>query len=258
MLGVEPERRQDFRQWSNDMVSLGASMEMPPPEEASRQNQSRAELFAYLEEIIAERRREPQDDLISAMIRAEEEADTLTAEEVMSMTVLLLIAGNETTTNLIGNATIVLRDYPEVREQLKADPTLIPDFIEETLRYNGPVLGLFREATQEVELSGVTIPQGAFVMPLYASANHDETVFPNPEEFDLLRENKKHVAFGFGIHFCLGAPLARLEACIAFEEIFKRIPNAVITDDKVNWIDSFILRGVRTLPMKTLAAHTVD
>lgn len=257
MLGVEPERRQDFRQWSNDMVSLGASMEMPPPEEASRQNQSRVELFAYLEEIIAERRREPQDDLISAMIRAEEEADTLTAEEVMSMTVLLLIAGNETTTNLIGNATIVLRDYPEVREQLKANPTLIPDFIEETLRYNGPVLGLFREATQEVELSGVTIPQGAFVMPFYASANHDETVFPNPERFDLLRENKKHVAFGFGIHFCLGAPLARLEACIAFEEIFKRIPNAVVTDDKVNWINSFILRGVRTLPMKTSAAHTV-
>lgn len=253
MLGIEPERHEDFRRWSNDTVSLGSNPLSPSEADIVRVTKSHEELFAYLAEVIEKRREAPEDDLISAMIRAEEEEDVLTAQEVMSMTILLLIAGNETTTNLIGNAMIALDERPKLRERIQADLSLIPDFIEEALRYNSPVIGLFREATETVQLGDATVPKGSIVLPLFASANHDANVFENPGSFDIDRANKKHLSFGFGIHYCLGAPLARLEARIAFEEIFRRLPQITMAEKRVGWVESFILRGPTTLPMKVAA-----
>lgn len=253
MLGIESERREDFRRWSNDTISLSGTNFLTPGDELPRVVESRRQMYEYLTEKIEERRASPGDDLISAMVLAQEEGERLTAEEVVGMTVLLLIAGNETTTNLIGNAFAVIQQHPDLWQQIQADPSIIPAFLEEVLRYNGPVLGLFRLVQEDTELSGVEINKGAFVMPLFAAANRDGIVFENPDQFDMYRPaNRKHIAFGFGIHFCLGAPLARVEARIAFEQLVSRLPAVQFLNKDVEWINSFILRGTRALPMKVV------
>lgn len=177
----------------------------------------------------------------------------LTAAEILSLTTLLLIAGNETTTNLIGNSVLALLDHPETLARVEKDPSLIPQVAEETVRYDGPVQGIFRQATQDVELSGATIPTGSLVFPLFASADRDERQFPDPDRFDITRNTNEHIAFGFGIHFCLGAPLARLEAKVALEEMAARFRRWSRTEEQVTRIDSFFLRGPKTLPL-TFAA----
>ena len=247
MLGVEPEHRERFKLWSNDIML--ATSRTYTPEEEQRIRNSLAEFRAYFEDTIAARRKDPRQDLTTALIQAEEENQTLTSLEVLSLLTLLLVAGNETTTNLIGNTMLSLLAHPEQLAALQADRSLIANTVEETLRYAGPVQGVPRQATQDVEIAGTTIPAGALVFPLFASANRDERKFTDAERFDIRRNTEGHLAFGFGIHFCLGSQLARLEARVAFEELLQRFSSFSAKDDSTTWTDSFVIRGPKTLPL---------
>lgn len=249
MLGVDPQDRADFKRWSDDAINVPPVRDLGD-EEVSRILRSRREFRAYFEAMIAERRLRPREDLISDLCRTEVPAEPLSPDEVLAMTVLLLIAGNETTTNLIGNGTLALLDHPEALGRLREEPRMIPAFIEEVLRYNGPVKMLTRRATEDVTLSGVTLPRGAIVVPLVAAANRDPEVFADPDRFDITREGRGHVTFGFGIHFCVGAPLARLEGRIAFGEILRRFPPFSRESGQLSWTPSIALRGLRALPLR--------
>ena len=247
MLGVKPEDRADFKRWSDDIVL--ATNRMFTAEDEKRIRESIAEFRVYFQDVITERRKEPREDLTTALIQAEEEDQKLNEWEVLSLLTLLLVAGNETTTNLIGNMMLALLGHPEQMEKLRADPSLIPNAIEETLRFDGPVQGLVRQLTQDVEIAETTLPANTLVFPLVASANRDERKFANPEQFDISRDTEGHIAFGYGIHYCLGAQLARLEAKIAFEELFAQFPSLTETDAPITRMESLIVRGPKSLPL---------
>ncbi len=243
ILGIDPERREDFKRWSDSMVFSGALSG------GGALQTSQDEFRAYFSNVIDARRHEPRDDLISALTRAEE-AETLSPQEVMAFTILLLIAGNETTTNLIGNAMLALLDHPGEMDRVSQDLSLVPGMVEEALRYESPVQLIMRTTTQDSEIGGTLVPRGAVVIPMYASANRDERQFPEPDRFDITRRNSRdHVAFGYGPHFCLGAPLARLEAQVAFEELLGRLSSLQRLEEKVEWLPSPLIRGPKRLPM---------
>lgn len=248
MLGVERARLHDFKRWSDDIV-LATSR---PRDEAvrARIRASGAQFRAYMEEMIARRRREPAEDLITALVRAEEERDMLSAAEILALAVLLLLAGNETTTNLIGNAVCTLLAHPAELAKVRTDPALIPATIEEVLRYESPVQVIFRQTACAVELEGGKLPAGATVFLLLGSANRDERKFPEPDRFDVSRNPQDHLAFGYGIHLCLGAPLARLEGRVALEALLFDCPPFTCTQQHLPRIASLIVRGVQTLPLR--------
>lgn len=247
ILGVEAERYEDFKRWSDDVVLLMSGSTSESEREALRADLEA--LTAYFHEIIDARRKEPRNDLISMLVRAESADQSLTPEEVMSFTGLLLIAGNETTTNLITNGTLALLENASELEKVRTDRSLIPNMVEEALRYDSPVQFLFRSTTQDVEVAGTTIPQGSIVLPLYASANRDERKFQHPDRFDVARNTQGHLAFGLGIHFCLGAPLARLEARVAFEALIECFPDLRRTGKPIERVDSPFLRGIKRMPL---------
>lgn len=210
------------------------------------------ELIGYVNEAIEYRRSDPGDDLLSALIHLEEDGDSLDHSELLSMVQLLLIAGHETTVNLIGNGMIELMRHPDEQRRLVDDPALLPTAIEEMLRFNGPVETPFpRFAYDSVEMGGQRIPQGDVVIPVLMAANNDPEQFPDPEVFDIGREPNRHVAFGSGIHYCLGAPLARLEARTVIGALLDRHPGISIAVDDIDlhWNSGFFLRGVRELPI---------
>jgi cytochrome P450 len=209
------------------------------------------ELGAYLSRVLEERRRRPRDDLLSALLAAEVEGERLGQEELLGFAFLLLIAGNETTTNLISNATLLLDLHRDQRERLVADPALIPGAVEEFLRYDPPVQGLARTTTRPVTLHGVTIPEERKVLLLFASANRDERRLRDPDRFDVTRDPNPHLAFGYGTHFCLGASLARLEARVAFEELLARLPDYRVRPGPVARLCSGPIRGALRLPILT-------
>lgn len=205
-----------------------------------------------LRKLIAERRREPRDDLISALVQAEEAGDKLNEHELIATLFLLLIAGYETTVNLIGNGALALLQHPQERERLEGDPALAGSAIEEVLRYTSPLdLASQRFAREDVAIRGVNISQGDVVVVVIGSANHDETQFPDPEKFDITREPNKHLAFGQGLHFCIGAPLARMEGQIALMTLFRRFPNLRLAQapESLRWRKSLIVRGLVELPV---------
>lgn len=248
LLGVEPERREDFKRWSDDVVrSIGPTMEL----DGSRLQQSFFDLGAYFYQAVEERRRERRNDLISALVAAHEDQDALSSMEVLNFCVLLLIAGNETTTNLIANAMLALAKHPDQAEALRANPALIPSMVEESLRYDGPVQGIYRTATRDVTLGGTTIPAGDKVLVLFASADRDEAQFPNAAGFDITRTPNNHIAFGYGIHFCLGAALARLEGRVALDEVLERFPSWEVDTDNAVQARTSTVRGWESLPVKT-------
>jgi cytochrome P450 len=209
-------------------------------------------LIRRLRKLIAERRREPRDDLITALVQAEEAGDRLSEGELVAMIVLLLIAGYETTVNLIGNAALALIQHPEQRELLQQNPALRDSAIEELLRYTSPLdMASQRFAREDVGVDSVTIAQGHLVIAVLGSANRDESQFPDPDTFDITREPNRHVAFGQGVHFCLGAPLARLEGQIALMTLFRRFPNLRLAQEpeRLRWRKSLIVRGLEELPV---------
>lgn len=246
MLGVPTRDAPRFREWSSALVASGAlSSETPVfiPEAV--------QLAQYLAALIAERRAAPQDDLISALLAAREQGDSLNDTELLGTTLLLLVAGHETTANLIGNGTFALLQHRDQWEALKADPTLVRGAVEELLRLVNPVQLVNRYAADDLVIAGVTIPQGSHLMLLVASADHDPDFAEHPEDLDVRRGAKQHVAFGQGIHYCLGAPLARLEGEIAFGTLLRRLPNLrlAIAPEAVVWRPAVELRGMNALPV---------
>jgi hypothetical protein len=246
LLGVPPEDRVKFHDWSG---VLAASLDPLVPESiAGRVGGAREGLHAYLREIIALRRREPRADLISALVAVEERGDVLSEPELVVMCTLLLIAGHETTVNLIGNGMQALLRHPEELARLRADPGLLPSAVEELLRFDSPVQMTGRIATEQLEIDGHVISQGQWVLPLLGAANHDPAQFPDPDTLDISRAPNNHVAFGRGIHFCLGAPLARLEGQIAIGALVRRFPNLTLAGEPVRR-NQITLRGLASLPV---------
>ena len=252
MIGVESARLADFKRWSDVVVHYAAG-----PGRANRFApefiDTMCELTRYLRGVTRERRENPQDDLISTILTSQEGEDGLSEFEVVMFVTLLLVAGNETTTNLIGNAVGALLDHPHELARVAADPTLIPSLIEETLRFDAPIQLVFRNATRDTELAGVGIPSGAWVVPLLGSANRDERRFEDPDRFDVARNPQGHVGFGFGPHFCLGASLARLEATAALEALVPVLPTLRKTDAGPARVDSFLVRGPSQLELAPAA-----
>jgi len=253
LLGVEPERSADFKRWSDCAVAAatGGAGSIGPVKVL----EAFSELSHYLIDIVERRRRQPQDDLISTLIRAEEGETALTPVEVVMFTLLLLVAGNETTTNLLGNTLLALMEHPEELARVRRDPSRIPALVEEALRYDGPIQFLFREVTQDIELGDAKIPAGTMVIPLLGSANRDEAQFPRADRFDVSRNTQGHLAFGLGIHFCLGASLARLEARVALEELLPRFASFERSEPRVQYVDSYVVRGPKRLPLRVAEAR---
>jgi cytochrome P450 len=246
LLGVPPEDRATFHDWS---ATLAASLDpLISTDLMDRAWESRNALHQYLREIIAERRRAPRNDLISALVAVEERGDTLREPELVVMCTLLLIAGHETTVNLIGNGMLALLRHPDQLARLRADPSLITSAIEELLRFDPPVQMTGRLLLEDVELGGQHIPKGDFVLPLIGAACHDPAQWDNPERLDITRNPNPHVAFGRGIHFCLGAPLARVEAQIAIGKLLERCPELHLAGMPVRR-EQITLRGLQNLPV---------
>jgi len=246
MLGVPSEHRERFRRWSDAVASNG--MGRNRDESAER---GVAELREYLAEEIERRQFERGDDLISALVAARDDDEKLSSDELLAFVVLLLVAGNETTTNLIGNGLLALARNPDQYQRLRRDPALIPSAIEEMLRYDSPVQMLLRFAQRDTEVGGTRIEAGAVVAVIFGAANRDPASFSEPERFDVAREPNDHLAFGDGIHFCIGAPLARLEARIAFEAMVERFGTIALAEPSVplSYRGSFVTRGLRELPL---------
>ncbi|MEU4694232.1 cytochrome P450 [Actinoplanes sp. NPDC023714] len=244
LLGVPADDRDEFRDWSNVIVAGSQSGDRLEP--AIRA------MVAYIAALIAERRSSPGPDLLSGLIQVRDSEDRLTEEELSSMVFLLLIAGHETTVNLIGNGTSLLLRDREQWDRLRAEPALLPTAIEEFLRYEGPVeTSTFRVATEDLEIGGTRIRAGEPVVIVLLSANRDEDRFPDADVLRLDRAQNPHLAFGHGIHYCLGAPLARLEAQIAFTQLMDRHPGlrlAVPAED-LRWRPGLLLRGLHELPV---------
>ncbi len=251
MLGIELARQADFKRWSDSLVQ---SLNHPTDEVVRTEIQRNiGELRSYLEQIIQKRRTEPGEDLITAFVQAEEERQTLTSIEILGLTVLLLAAGNETTTNLIGNAVLALLAHPEELAKVRADRTSISALVEEVLRYDSPVQVVYRQATQDIELAGGKVPAGATVLALLGAANRDERKFPDPDRFEVARNPSDHVGFGYGIHYCLGAPLARLSGRVALDALLFDCPPFTQVRGQVPRIAAFLVRGPQTLPLRFAA-----
>ena len=247
MLGVPVPDRHKFHRWSNTIVSTvptrwGMLMAIP----------SLIAFLRYIRRLVRIRRADPQDDLVSALVLAREAGDQLSEDELLGMVSLLLIAGHETTVNLIGNGMLALMEHPAEMDRLRDEPALIKPAVEELLRYDGPLeTATERYAREDVALGGVTIPRGEMVFAALASANRDERQFDQPDRLDLSREPNRHLAFGQGVHFCLGAPLARLEGQIAINSLLRRIPDMRlgVSPQALRRRPGLVLHGWKSVPV---------
>ncbi len=240
LLGVPLTDQEKFRQWSE--VIVGTDIE--------KGLAAKQEMGTYFLSIVAQRQQQPQDDLISALLTAEVDGERLPEIEILGFCVLLLVAGHETTTNLLGNAILCFDEHPEAADELRANPTLLPNAIEEILRYYSPVHAFPRRVAVDTVLQGQKLKEGDFLLPMFASANRDEKQFPHADIFDIHRTPNRHLAFGHGIHFCLGAPLARLEARVVLQRMLERftsirVDRSAALERKV----SGIIYGLQSLPI---------
>jgi cytochrome P450 len=247
MLGVAPDRVEDFERWSDDIMRL-PSLVGDPDENLAVSFRGMRDLEAYFRDLVAERRTAPTGDLLSLMVHATEDGTRLSEPEVIAQCAVLLIAGHETTTNLIGNAMLALLRNPGELARLQARPDLAESAVEEFLRYDGPVAATARQATRDVTLSSGVIPAGAVVMTVLPAANHDPAVFADPDRLDVGRGDTRHIAFGFGPHACLGLALARMEARIALTALLARYPRMELASAPSRAV-SWSFRGVTSLPV---------
>jgi cytochrome P450 len=247
LLGIPSERRDDFKRWSDALVSGQFN------EDEERRNALMTEIrgmYNYFGQVLEQRRQHPEDDLVSALLAAEVGGEHLSDTELLGFCALLLVAGNETTTNLIGNSILCFDQYPETVERLRNDWALIPAAVEEALRYLSPVKAMTRFTSVETTIGDQRLGAKQAVIAWIAAGNRDEAQFPDPDRFDIQREPNRHLAFGHGIHFCLGAPLARLEARIALNAMLERFPGQWhVPDVPLVPIQSSIVFGVKNLPM---------
>ncbi len=246
ILGVPAEDNHKFHRWTKTLLSAGTNMNyfvvIP----------TMMRFMGYLKKLIKERRAHPKDDLVTALVQAKDGSDQLSGDEVLAMIFLLLVAGHETTVNLIGSGSLALLEHPDQLEKLRSEPVVIKPAIEELLRFVCPVeMATERYAREDITIAGTTIPRGELVLAVIGSANRDANYFDNPDSLDITRENNKHLAFGHGVHFCLGASLARLEGQIAISTLVQRMPNLrlSIAPDQLRWRSGFILRGLEALPV---------
>jgi cytochrome P450 len=252
LLGVPPKDRAQFKQWSNRRARV-----LEPtitPAEMRIAYEAALELDAYFLDIIAQRRKEPRDDLISSLVAVEDAGDTLTHDEMLGMLRLLLIAGNETTTNLLGNGMLALLRHPDQLQWLRDHPEHMPTAIEELLRYDSPVQIDGRTVLEDTEVAGRRLHKGQSVVLLMGAGNRDPEVFSNPEQLHLMRKESPHIAFGRGIHHCLGAPLARAEGRIAFTALLERFNELQLLTPQPHFRDNIVLRGLRSLPLRAKSA----
>jgi len=248
LMGAPEEDLESIKTWSDRLAAyLGGAVD-------DRDNFAEASvgllaLVDYFRTLLRERERAPRDDLMSLMLRAEHEGDRLTRDEVVANCILLLFAGHETTTNLVGNGIFHLLRHPAQAALLRADPSLLHGAVEELLRYDGPVPATMKVATADVRIRGRTIHRGDMVVPFLASANRDPRQFPDPDTLDVRRQPERHVAFAAGIHYCLGAWLARLEARVVLDTVFRRLPGLALAPGEPQWKPMIFLRGLEALPV---------
>ncbi|MFD0267314.1 cytochrome P450 [Streptomyces sp. NPDC127106] len=246
LLGVPVDDRHEFQHWTDRMLMRGAE----PPDPAVV-NEAWQHMRAYVTGLIRDKRAHPGDDLLSGLIAARDEEQQLTEDELIAMVFLLLAAGYITTVNLIGGGIAVLLAHRDQFDLLRSDPELLPGAIEELLRYDGPVSpGIARFAREDVEIAGVVVPRGATVLIASAIADRDPARFPDPDRLDITRHDNAHLAFGHGVHYCLGAPLARLEGQIAIGAVLRRLPGLAlaVAPDEIRWRPGG-LRGPASLPV---------
>jgi cytochrome P450 len=248
ILGVPAEDIHRVREWTHGINSIIAG-NLPLREAAERMQAALVELQAYYRDMIARRRSSPGDDLMSLLVQAELEGDRLTEAELLSTAENLLAAGHETTTSLIGNAMWTLLNRPEELRKLREEPDLIPAAIEEVLRFESPLQRQTRVVKTETEFAGKLMKPGQLVFVMIGAANRDPEIFPDPDQFDIDRSGAKHIAFGIGIHFCIGAPLARMESHLALGTLLKRYPGIQVHADKIEWVPSAALRAPAKLPV---------
>ena len=246
ILGIPVEDNAKFHRWTKIFLSAGTNrnpLVLIP---------GIMGLMRYLKKLVKERGVHPKDDLITALVQAKEGSDQLSEDEILAMIFILLSAGHETTVNLIGSGTLALLEQPDQLAKLRSQPALIKPAIEELLRFVCPAeMATERYAREDITIAGVTIPRGELVLAVIGSANRDAKYFDNPDTLDITRENNKHLAFGQGIHYCVGAPLARLEGQIAVNTLIQRMPDLhlSIASDQLRWRGGFILRGLEALPV---------
>jgi len=250
MLGIAET---DYRLFRDASASVAAAIDSPgggSQELIERVDESTAFMVAYLRDLIAERKRSPRDDLLSALIRAESDEGKLDEQELIATCILLIVAGHETTVNLISNGALTLMRHPEQWQELVADRSLARSTAEEVLRYEAPVQMTIRTVGEPLEFAGYELPAGSLVTTVLASANRDPAAYADPDRFDIRREPGRTMSFGMGIHFCLGAPLARLEGEIAFDTLAREFPGLSLATETPRWRPGFVFHGLQDLPVK--------
>ncbi len=251
MIGVPIEDLDRFKIWSDEIAAFVGSA-LATPDKRARGERGAREMSAYFRTVIADHRRHPREDILSGLLAAEEAGTGFSEDELVASCILLLFAGHETTTNLVGNGMLAVLRHPQALAALRRDAGLAASAVEEMLRYDGPTQAMTRIALEDVRLDETSpvMRAGERVFALLNAANRDPQVFAEPDRFEVTRGDTRHLSFGFGIHFCLGAPLARLEGQIAVKALVERLPDLALAIDEPEWSDSFVLRGVKSLPVR--------
>jgi cytochrome P450 len=248
MLGVPTSDWRQLTAWSADFAQVLGNFQHNP-EHAAQVIRSLQGMSDYFRAAIQEQRKQPRDGLISALLTAEQDGDRLTEEEVVANTIVTMVGGQETTTNLIGNGVLSLLRHRDQLEKLKADPSLVPSAVEELLRYESPSQQTARLAPEDMELGGKTIRKRQAAIAVMGAANRDPERFPEPDKLDISRQDNRHLAFAWASHFCFGAPLARIEGQITFETMLRRMPNLNLEPTPIQWRENLGLRGLTALPV---------
>lgn len=250
ILGVPPTDIHRFKDWSHDLAAfVGGAQAMP--DKYARACRGIAEMDGYFRAIVRARRQAPaQNDVIGALVAAEESGRVMSEDELVATAILILFAGHETTTNLIGNGMLALLRHPAELQRLRDQPALGDRAVEEMLRYDGPAASVTRVARQDMKIAGTRVAAGDRLFLMLNAANRDPAVFPDPDRLDITRTGPQNLAFGYGPHYCVGAPLARLEARIAFAQLLRRFDEIGVAGERLDWTDNLVLRGMKTLPLR--------